>query len=564
MDTRLNSYRISLTLAHSVYSKVEEIKRLQRDAYNFQPVLELQNYFTQYRLTLIMSSTPFPTSWNPRWWSTDVPPDPAPPPISAPPHPTSPSSSPTANTSALTSAASLTCKCGSDYLPETDSALAECNRTTASCQGAGTCALAATLTAEGIVQSHWFCLSGAPDREFVTKSLCHGANVTPRDHLVYLCCSNYSMCNADLKATFVTNVRPTSTLPDPTQLSNRSDSIPSVFMVTAAITSSLLTLLILLAFLSLLTITLTIRARRSVTTVDDVAMDTITSGSGLGKPYLVKRTFSRRINLKDISLGHGRFGKVTLGSYQKEAVAVKRFLSTGMDSWLHETQVFDLCMHHEAIVGFVASDTYCLDGCNEYWLVTCYHPHGMASTACSGLAHLHVPLVGFKGKPPIAHRDIKSANILVKDDLTCCLADMGLAFVGGRKGEPPPIMPPSLSRWDLGTRRYLSPEILCAHQCHPMSAQRQVQHYIMSDVYAMALVIWEMCRRTVTKEGDCDPCAVPYEGMVPSDPSVEDMRKVVCSMKKRPPISERWNNDQPTCDIMVSVSLDKTLWCWLG
>ncbi|KAL5499515.1 hypothetical protein EMCRGX_G010949 [Ephydatia muelleri] len=465
--------------------------------------------------------------------------------------------------SAALTSASLTCKCGSDYLPETDSALAECNRTTASCQGAGTCALAATLTAEGIVQFHWFCLSGAPDREFVTESLCHGANVTPRDHLVYLCCSNYSMCNADLKATFVTNVRPTSSdqslpdpththtaLPDPTQLSNRSDSIPSVYI-----------------------------ARRRVTTVDDVAVDTITSGSGLGKPYLVKRTFSRRISLKDISLGHGRFGKVTLGSYQKEAVAVKRFLSTGMDSWLHETQVFDLCMHHEAIVGFVASDTYCLDGCNEYWLVTCYHPHGslydfmrscdgeeggggggrtflladllrMASTACSGLAHLHAPLVGFKGKPPIAHRDIKSANILVKDDLTCCLADMGLAFVGGRKGEPPPTMPPSLSRWDLGTRRYLSPEILCAHQCHPKSVQRQVQHYIMSDVYAMALVIWEMCRRTVTGEGDCDPCAVPYEGMVPSDPSVEDMRKVVCSMKKRPPISERWNNDQVLARVM--------------
>eukprot|EP00731_Ephydatia_muelleri_P012453 Em0006g1347a len=494
--------------------------------------------------------------------------------------------------SAALTSASLTCKCGSDYLPETDSALAECNRTTASCQGAGTCALAATLTAEGIVQFHWFCLSGAPDREFVTESLCHGANVTPRDHLVYLCCSNYSMCNADLKATFVTNVRPTS--------SDQcvSDSIPSVYLVTAAITSSLLTLLILLALLSLLTITLTIRARRRVTTVDDVAVDTITSGSGLGKPYLVKRTFSRRISLKDISLGHGRFGKVTLGSYQKEAVAVKRFLSTGMDSWLHETQVFDLCMHHEAIVGFVASDTYCLDGCNEYWLVTCYHPHGslydfmrscdgeeggggggrtflladllrMASTACSGLAHLHAPLVGFKGKPPIAHRDIKSANILVKDDLTCCLADMGLAFVGGRKGEPPPTMPPSLSRWDLGTRRYLSPEILCAHQCHPKSVQRQVQHYIMSDVYAMALVIWEMCRRTVTGEdfvigppltphllgdclgsGDCDPCAVPYEGMVPSDPSVEDMRKVVCSMKKRPPISERWNNDQVLARVM--------------
>ena len=50
--------------------------------------------------------------------------------------------------------------------------------------------------------------------------------------------------------------------------------------------SMVTTLLILLAFLSLLTITLTIRARRSVTTVDDVAMDTITSGSGYSRTGL--------------------------------------------------------------------------------------------------------------------------------------------------------------------------------------------------------------------------------------------------------------------------------------
>ena len=30
--------------------------------------------------------------------------------------------------------------------------------------------------------------------------------------------------------------------------------------------------------------------------------------------------------------------------------------------------------------------------------------------------------------------------------------------------------------------------------------------------------------------------------MVPSNPSVEDMRKVVCS-SMRPPISERWNSE---------------------
>jgi len=29
------------------------------------------------------------------------------------------------------------------------------------------------------------------------------------------------------------------------------------------------------------------------------------------------------------------------------------------------------------------------------------------------------------GKPGIAHRDLKSKNILVKSNLTCCIADLG-------------------------------------------------------------------------------------------------------------------------------------------
>ena len=44
-----------------------------------------------------------------------------------------------------------------------------------------------------------------------------------------------------------------------------------------------------------------------------------------------------------------------------------------------------------------------------------------------GLAHLHTEITGTKGKPGIAHRDIKSKNILVKSDGQCCVADMGLA-----------------------------------------------------------------------------------------------------------------------------------------
>lgn len=51
----------------------------------------------------------------------------------------------------------------------------------------------------------------------------------------------------------------------------------------------------------------------------------------------------------------------------------------------------------------------------------------LAFTASSGLAHLHTEIFGTRGKSGIAHRDIKSKNILVKRDWTCAIADFGLA-----------------------------------------------------------------------------------------------------------------------------------------
>ena len=82
----------------------------------------------------------------------------------------------------------------------------------------------------------------------------------------------------------------------------------------------------------------------------------------------------------------------------------------------------------------------------ELWMISEYHPHGslfdyltiqvltpvqvirFARTIASGLAFLHADLrTNETQKPSIAHRDLKSRNILVKTDLTCCIADFGLA-----------------------------------------------------------------------------------------------------------------------------------------
>lgn len=48
-----------------------------------------------------------------------------------------------------------------------------------------------------------------------------------------------------------------------------------------------------------------------------------------------------------------------------------------------------------------------------------------------GLTFLHEEISGDKEgfKPAIAHRDFKSKNVLLKADMTVCIADFGLALM---------------------------------------------------------------------------------------------------------------------------------------
>jgi len=80
----------------------------------------------------------------------------------------------------------------------------------------------------------------------------------------------------------------------------------------------------------------------------------------------------------------------------------------------------------------------------------------MALSIATGLAHLHMEIVGTQGKPAIAHRDLKSKNILVKTNGTCAIGDLGLAV---RHDVITDTVDIQLNN-RVGTKRYMAPEVI--------------------------------------------------------------------------------------------------------
>lgn len=239
-------------------------------------------------------------------------------------------------------------------------------------------------------------------------------------------------------------------------------------------------------------------------TVSDMTM-TCTSGSGAGKPFLVQRTIARCLVLENEPIGGGRFGQVYLGHYQGEEYAIKKFFSHDEQSWYRESEIYsNVNIRHENILTCFATDIFSNEGVTELWLITQHHPRGslydelhqlpltvrntlrIILSACRGIMYLHNEIHGTQGKPAIAHRDIKSKNILVKNDGTCCIADFGLAVVQN-SSSPNLKMPTNLRE---GTKRYLSPEVLSESIDF-----RNFQSFLKTDVYAFGLVMWEVCRK---------------------------------------------------------------------
>lgn len=150
---------------------------------------------------------------------------------------------------------------------------------------------------------------------------------------------------------------------------------------------------------------------------------------------------ARTIVLQEI-IGKGRFGEVWRGRWRGGDVAVKIFSSREERSWFREAEIYQTTMlRHENILGFIAADnkgearnapshlysrwtsTRVLNGSSsdngtwtQLWLVSDYHEHGslfdylnrysataegmikLALSAASGLAHLHMEILGTQGR----------------------------------------------------------------------------------------------------------------------------------------------------------------------
>ena len=312
--------------------------------------------------------------------------------------------------------------------------------------------------------------------------------------------------------------------------------------------------------------------------------DELTSGSGSGMPQLVQRTLAKQITLQEV-IGKGRYGKVHKGRWNGENIAVKIFLTKDEVSYNREIDIYStVLLRHENILEYVGSDVTSINSCTQFWLVTRYYQHGslydflkdparpylttcqaygILNSCLRGLVHLHQEIFGTNVqnqdnyKPAIAHRDIKSKNILVRDDgFSCVIADFGLAATYNSKEHDIDVK----ENYRVGTKRYMAPEVLIEDK----NKYKTFESYKKADVYSWALVMWEIARRTqyssIPAENIHSPTyaenehqlvsedensyALPYHLDVGPDPSFDEMIKVVCLDKKRPKIPVKWSSGQ--------------------
>lgn len=346
------------------------------------------------------------------------------------------------------------------------------------------------------------------------------------------CCCAFSECNRNH------TYEPTTTIPPPTteQTKIETEDPISFYLVYVLFPISMLLLLIIMYLLK--------RRKYYFSQIPDSDQN----------PHSVPGTppNEKLLPIKvEETIARGKYGAVWKATYKNEVVAVKIMPAQEKQPWLTEREVFKLHhMEHDNIVTFIAAEKRGDSLLAEYWIITAYHPMGslydflktntityeqflrLGFTIARGLTHLHEEIMPTRGddyKPAIAHRDFKSSNILLKNDLTACIADFDLAL----------IFKPNRACGDthgqVGTRRYMAPEVLEG------AINFSSDSFLRIDTYAFGLVLWEIASRCSSFNQDFIPCyKLPFEAEIGVHPTLEDMQEIVVQQKRRPIMKKAW------------------------
>ncbi|KAK0244452.1 kinase-like domain-containing protein [Armillaria nabsnona] len=193
-------------------------------------------------------------------------------------------------------------------------------------------------------------------------------------------------------------------------------------------------------------------------------------------------------------IGGGGFADIWKGSLHDTQVCLK-VLRVFISGVAREKLLRDFCqealvwrqLHHPNVLPFLGvsedlfAPSYCLispwmvNGNIISYLET--HPDHDRLTSlvqiAEGMKYLH------NHDPPIVHADIRGANVLVMDDLSCCLADFGLSLFAESQ------VLDSSSRMSKGSIRWLAPEY--------MDSTLFKQSYLTArDIYAYGCTVIEV------------------------------------------------------------------------
>ncbi|XP_068449584.1 anti-Muellerian hormone type-2 receptor-like isoform X2 [Clinocottus analis] len=272
-------------------------------------------------------------------------------------------------------------------------------------------------------------------------------------------------------------------------------------------------------------------------------------------------TKTSELHIDDIELqhivGHGHFAIVWQGKYKGSTVAIKVFPAGWKQKFTAEKEVYELpLMNHAGIVHFLGSGRkpdgsswliMQLAECGSLHSYLCKHTANwmltlkLCQSLSQGLSYLHSDLQKHDvHKPPVAHRDFSSSNVLVRADGTCMLCDFGCSTIlrscsGNRSWQS--HITNMEGHAQMGTLRYMPPEVL-EGSVNLSSSLCLMQ----GDIYALGLLLWEICMRCsdLFEGGVAPQHLLPYESELGPNATRDSLCQYVFHLKKRPSIPKHW------------------------